>query len=154
MAKPSPPQKKPPVDPLITILDQLADLMTRNTLDELEVENKELRVRLRRAGSHGASHATHSSEARPVAVVPSSEDASLVSVSSPFVGTFYRASKPGTPAFVEVGQAVRRGQTLCIVEAMKLMNELETEVDGTIVEILARDAQPVEYGQILFRVRP
>ncbi len=150
-------KKKPaPADPQLSKLEQLAELMTRHALAELEFENKEIKVRLRRGGSDGGGqHAHHALLAGvPVAAVPSPEETTLVSVSSPFVGTFYRAPKPGTPPFVEVGQTVRRGQTLCIVEAMKLMNELESEVDGTVVEILARDAQPVEYGQVLFRVRP
>lgn len=157
MAKPTPPSKKLPVDPLITTLDQLADVMSRYGLSELEIDRKDLKVRLRRdLGEHTAAPAP---TAAPRVVAPAStpaptEDASLATVTSPFVGTFYRSAKPGAPPFVEVGQVVRRGQTLCIVEAMKLMNELESEIDGTVVEIMARDAQPVEYGQVLFRVRP
>ena len=73
-------------------------------------------------------------------------------VSSPFVGTFYRAPTPNAPAFVEVGQRVKKGQVLCIVEAMKLMNEIESEVDGVVAACLVDNAQPVEYGQPLFRV--
>jgi acetyl-CoA carboxylase biotin carboxyl carrier protein len=75
-------------------------------------------------------------------------------VSSPFVGTFYRAPSPDSPPFVEVGQKVKKGQTLCIVEAMKLMNEIETEVDGTVAEILVQNATPVEFGEQLFRIVP
>jgi acetyl-CoA carboxylase biotin carboxyl carrier protein len=147
-------KKKPVVDPQLAKLEQLAELMERHALAELELESKDLKIRLRRGGEL-ATHSSH--HPAPVAApspVPAVDESTLVSVSSPFVGTFYRAPKPGAPAFVEVGQTVRRGQTLCIVEAMKLMNELESEVDGTVVEILARDAQPVEYGQVLFRVRP
>jgi acetyl-CoA carboxylase biotin carboxyl carrier protein len=70
------------------------------------------------------------------------------------VGTFYRAPAPEAPAYVEVGSMVRKGQTLCILEAMKLMNELESEVDGVVREILAENADPVEYGQVLFRIEP
>ena len=156
MAKPPPPSKKVPVDPLITTLDQLAEVMARHGLSELEVDRKDLTVRLRREGSDHAAVPAHATAPRVVAPAsaPAAEDASLATVTSPFVGTFYRSAKPGAPPFVEVGQVVRRGQTLCIVEAMKLMNELESEIDGTVVEILARDAQPVEYGQVLFRVRP
>jgi acetyl-CoA carboxylase biotin carboxyl carrier protein len=75
-------------------------------------------------------------------------------VSSPFVGTFYRAPSPDSPPFVDVGQKVKKGQTLCIVEAMKLMNEIESEVDGTVAEIFVQNATPVEFGEQLFRVVP
>jgi acetyl-CoA carboxylase biotin carboxyl carrier protein len=78
----------------------------------------------------------------------------LVDVKSPMVGTFYRAPAPDAPPYVELGSQVNRGQTLCILEAMKLMNELECEVDGVIREILVEDADPVEFGQVLFRVEP
>jgi acetyl-CoA carboxylase biotin carboxyl carrier protein len=78
----------------------------------------------------------------------------LVDVKSPMVGTFYRAPAPDAPPYVELGSQVSRGQTLCILEAMKLMNELECEVDGVIREILVEDADPVEFGQVLFRVEP
>jgi acetyl-CoA carboxylase biotin carboxyl carrier protein len=77
-----------------------------------------------------------------------------VVVSSPFVGTFYRSPSPDSPTFVEVGSKVRKGQTLCIVEAMKLMNEIESEVDGVVAEILVPNASPVEFGEQLFRIIP
>jgi acetyl-CoA carboxylase biotin carboxyl carrier protein len=70
------------------------------------------------------------------------------------VGTFYRSPAPGAPAFVEVGATVAKGKTLCIVEAMKLLNEIESEVAGTVVEILVENAQPVQFGQPLFKIRP
>ena len=78
----------------------------------------------------------------------------LVDVKSPMVGTFYSAPAPEAPPYVEVGSTVRKGQTVCILEAMKLMNELESEVDGVVREILAENADPVEYGQVLFRIEP
>jgi len=77
-----------------------------------------------------------------------------VLVSSPFVGTFYRSPSPDAPPFTDVGQKVKKGQTLCIVEAMKLMNEIESEVDGTVAEILVTNASPVEFGEPLFRIVP
>jgi acetyl-CoA carboxylase biotin carboxyl carrier protein len=77
-----------------------------------------------------------------------------VVVSSPFVGTFYRAPSPDSPPFVEVGTKVKKGQTLCIVEAMKLMNEIESETDGTVAEIFVQNATPVEFGEPLFRIVP
>ncbi len=77
-----------------------------------------------------------------------------VVVSSPFVGTFYRAPSPDSPPFVEVGVKVKKGQTLCIVEAMKLMNEIEADVDGTVAEVFPQNATPVEFGEPLFRIVP
>jgi acetyl-CoA carboxylase biotin carboxyl carrier protein len=81
-------------------------------------------------------------------------ESDLAEVTSPMVGTFYRAPAPDAPAYVEVGDRVAKGQTLCILEAMKLMNELESEVSGTIREICADNAEPVEFGQVLFRIAP
>jgi len=81
-------------------------------------------------------------------------DAGLVIVESPMVGTFYGSPSPGAPAFAEVGAKVTQGQTLCIVEAMKLMNEIEADSSGTIVEICAEDGKPVQFGQALFKIRP
>jgi acetyl-CoA carboxylase biotin carboxyl carrier protein len=78
----------------------------------------------------------------------------LTDVKSPMVGTFYRAPAPEAPAYVEIGSTVKKGQTLCILEAMKLMNEMECEVDGIVREILVDNADPVEYGQVLFRIEP
>ncbi len=80
--------------------------------------------------------------------------AKLVDVSSPMVGTFYRAPAPGEAAFVEIGDRVRSGQTVCIIEAMKLMNEIEAEVSGQVMEILVQNGEPVEYGQPLMRINP
>jgi len=85
---------------------------------------------------------------------PADADAAdSVDVTSPFVGTFYRSPSPDAPSFVEVGSVVRLGQTLCIVEAMKLMNEIEAEVSGTVVEVLAQNGKAVEFGQKLFRIK-
>ena len=88
----------------------------------------------------------------PAAPEPATEDLSVVE--SPMVGTFYRASAPGAPPFVDVGAQVSVGQPLCIVEAMKLMNEIEAEVTGTVVQVLAQNGEPVQFGQPLFRIRP
>lgn len=85
---------------------------------------------------------------------PAEVDDGTVTVDSPMVGTFYRSPSPDAPAYVEVGATVRAGQVLCIVEAMKLMNEIEAEVAGTIVEVLVTNEDPVEYGQVLFRIDP
>jgi acetyl-CoA carboxylase biotin carboxyl carrier protein len=81
-------------------------------------------------------------------------DQKFVEVISPMVGTFYRAPAPGEAAFVEVGDRIRLGQTVCIIEAMKLMNEIETEISGQVVQILVQDGEPIEYGQPLMRINP
>ncbi len=81
-------------------------------------------------------------------------DRRLVEITSPMVGTFYRSPAPDEPPFIEVGDRIQSGQTVCIIEAMKLMNELESEVAGEVVEILVQNAQPVEYGQVLMRINP
>ncbi|MGH7680151.1 MAG: acetyl-CoA carboxylase biotin carboxyl carrier protein [Gemmatimonadaceae bacterium] len=80
--------------------------------------------------------------------------ASMLEVKSPMVGTYYSAPEPGAKQFVAVGDRVQKGQTLCIIEAMKIMNEIESEFTGVVKDILAQDAQPVEYGQVLFRIDP
>lgn len=100
-------------------------------------------------------------ERRPAPVIDAQEPESTspleqksVEVISPMVGTFYRASAPGEAAFVEVGDRIRLGQTVCIIEAMKLMNEIETEVSGQVMQILVQDGEPIEYGQPLMRINP
>ena len=92
----------------------------------------------------------------PAGAAPAAESAPtrLIEVKSPMVGTFYRAPEPGAEPYVKVGSRIGNGQTLCIIEAMKIMNELEAEVTGTVREVLVEDAQPVEFGQVLFRVEP
>ncbi|HEX7091657.1 MAG TPA: acetyl-CoA carboxylase biotin carboxyl carrier protein [Longimicrobiales bacterium] len=112
------------------------------------------------AGGATAPSGPGAAEAAPaVPAAPAPEPApaparELVEVKSPMVGTFYAAPAPEAPPYVEVGSTVTKGQTLCILEAMKLMNELESEVDGIVREILVENAEPVEYGQVLFRIEP
>ena len=126
--------------------------------------DNEDRVRIKRGGQ-GAGHAeavvVQAPPAAPVGVVAPSASAAptiparkLITIPSPFVGTFYRASAPERDAFVELGSKVRKGQTLCIVEAMKLMNEIESEAAGAVAEILVENGHAVEYGQALFRIDP
>jgi acetyl-CoA carboxylase biotin carboxyl carrier protein len=99
--------------------------------------------------------ATVAAEAAPPAPAPAEPPKSnLMEIRSPMVGTFYKAPAPEAPPYVEIGSHVSKGQTLCILEAMKLMNELESEVDGIVRAILAENADPVEYGQVLFRIEP
>jgi acetyl-CoA carboxylase biotin carboxyl carrier protein len=85
---------------------------------------------------------------------PEAPTTNLVEITSPMVGTFYRAPAPEAPPYVEVGSRVVKGQTLCILEAMKLMNELESEVQGVVTEVCVENSEPVEYGQVLFRIEP
>ncbi|MBI5068479.1 MAG: acetyl-CoA carboxylase biotin carboxyl carrier protein [Deltaproteobacteria bacterium] len=99
-----------------------------------------------------AAHAPPAAPASPKAEKPAEKPGALVT--SPFVGTFYRAPSPDSQPYVDVGSKVKKGQVLCIVEAMKLMNEIEAEVEGKVAEILVQNATPVEFGQPLFRIEP
>jgi acetyl-CoA carboxylase biotin carboxyl carrier protein len=134
----------------------LARIATEFDLGESEVNGAgHLRVRravVREAGSGPSSGPAPG--ARPIALTPPVEAASEVGtfVSSPFVGTFYGAPSPEAPSFVAVGQSVRKGQVVCIVEAMKLMNEIEAEFEGRVEEILVKNGEHVEYGQHLIRI--
>jgi acetyl-CoA carboxylase biotin carboxyl carrier protein len=138
----------------------LARIATEFDLEEIEVHGDgHLRVRravVREGGGmeSGGASATPAASPRPIALTPPVEAKGEAGtfVSSPFVGTFYRAPSPEAPSFVEVGQAVRKGQVVCIVEAMKLMNEIESESDGRVEEILVKNGEHVEYGQHLIRI--
>ena len=90
----------------------------------------------------------------PAAAPAAAPDDGLIGFDSPIVGTFYRSPGPDAPPFTDVGQTVKKGQVLCIVEAMKVMNEIESEIDAEIVEVCVDDGQPVEFGEVLFRLRP
>ncbi len=151
--------------PDLRYIRELAKVFRQYDLDEIEIENGEQRVLLRRsdfpAGGAPARPARAPAELAPPAPAPASHPAPApapapsgdIFITSPFVGTFYRSSSPETPSFVEVGSTVTRGQPLCIVEAMKLFNELEAEFPCVIEAVLLENAQPVEYGAKLFRVR-
>jgi len=135
----------------------LIDLVQQSGIAELEISEGEERVRISR-GVSGAQHVapvTHT-VTLPLAGAPAAPAEGDVAaapeghvIRSPMVGTFYRSSAPGAKAFVEVGQAVKAGDTLCIIEAMKLLNEIEADRDGTVKAILAESGQPVEYGEPL-----
>lgn len=139
-------------------IHHLVELLNQHELAELEIEHKGLRIRVRRGGSvdtgpMGMSESSRQALNQPgaataQAVVPDS----LTTVTSPIVGTFYRSASPDADAYVDEGDFVKKGQVLCIVEAMKLMNEIESEVDGRVHKILAESAKPVEYGQPLFLI--
>ena len=124
---------------------------------EIDYEGKEGKVRLKRGSAAGLSVApvaVHEAPAKAVEAEPKPEvkNDRIKVVTSPMVGTFYRASSPEAQFFVEVGSLVKTGQALCIIEAMKLMNEIESEFNGTVVKVLVENGQPVEYGEPLFHI--
>lgn len=140
-------------------LKTLIDLVSESNVSELEITEAEGKIRIVKGGGavnqHLASHnppATHAPVAAPeaapvVAAVPAETGHT---VKSPMVGTFYRSASPGAKSFVEVGDNVKEGETLCIIEAMKILNEIESDKSGTVRRILADNGQAVEYGQPLF----
>jgi acetyl-CoA carboxylase biotin carboxyl carrier protein len=145
----------------IAKLRELLGVLKAENVAEFEHESEESRIRIVLVGAqHQVVHAAVAPAAKGSAAAPSAtanlaEEApsDSVDVTCPFVGTFYRAPSPDAPSFVEIGSVVRPGQTLCIVEAMKLMNEIEAEVSGTIVEVYAQNGKPVEFGAKLFRIK-
>jgi acetyl-CoA carboxylase biotin carboxyl carrier protein len=155
-------------------LKQILDLVREHELSEFEIESEGLRLKIRKEGASGvltavplavdsapaAGPAAPSTAPVPssAAAAPPSADAAdldieLAVVKSPIVGTFYRAPEPGASDFVEIGTAVKKGQVLCIIEAMKLMNEIDSEYDGEIVNVYVENGQPVQYGERLFAIR-
>jgi len=158
-------------------LKELIEFLIEKDIAEFELERGDVKVKIKRAGEHtvvhshaeprfyavppagstpiemiGATPATPSQTA--AAPAPPAPEEGLHTVKSPIVGTFYEAPSPGAPPFVKVGDAVEVGQVLCIVEAMKLLNEIESDVAGEIIKKMATNGQPIEYGQELFVIRP
>lgn len=158
---------------------ELIDYISKSNFAEFELEKDGLKIKLVKKSAKSGILAPQKSESvnvQPVVeVVPTKEQDQQVKgeeksglvkepedqvkedfyeVKSPIVGTFYRAPNPNADPYVEVGDVVKKGQVLCIVEAMKLMNEIEAEVSGEMIEVLVPNAHPVEYGQILFKIRP
>lgn len=144
-------------------LKTLIDLVSESNVSELEITEADGKVRIVKAGAApvvmtmpvaaaapAAPAAAAPAAAAEAAPAPAVETGHVVT--SPMVGTFYRASSPGAKAFAEVGDQVKEGQAICIIEAMKIMNEIETDKAGTITKILVENGQPVEYGQPLFIV--
>jgi len=147
-------------------LKTLIDLVSESNVSELEITEADGKVRIVKAGSAPVVMTMPAAVAAapamaPVAAAPAAAPAAAAPaaeapvetghiVKSPMVGTFYRASSPGAKAFAEVGDTVKAGQAVCIIEAMKIMNEIEADIDGTITKILVENGQPVEYGQPLF----
>jgi acetyl-CoA carboxylase biotin carboxyl carrier protein len=153
----------------------ILELVKEHDLTEFELEVDSLKIKVRKSvgphiiqapgiaaypplpavamvGTGQAGQAPKPVEARPVAGADAAADADLAIVTSPIVGTFYRAPEPGAPPFVQKGTKVKKGQVLCIIEAMKLMNEIECDHDGEIVAIYVENSQPVQYGERLFAI--
>ena len=159
-------------------LKELIEFLIEKDIAEFELERGDVKVRVKRAGQQGQVHAhteprffavpaapVAAPELAAVPVVapttaptpstpPPAAEEGLHTVKSPIVGTFYESPSPGSPPFVKAGDTVEVGQVLCIVEAMKLLNEIESDVAGEIVKKLASNGQPIEYGQELFVIRP
>ncbi len=139
-------------------LDQVVELAVRHNLAEIEVEAAGTRIRVVREHAPAAGGARGDAGPAPALPQPVTErtesTAHLVAVEAPMVGTFYRAPKPDAPPFVAEGDVVKEGQVLCIVEAMKLMNEIEAKAPGRIVKVMVENGQPVEFGQSLFLMDP
>ena len=148
-------------------LHRLLEALGESDIQEFRLEGDDFRLEIRRnlpaqavmapvMPAPVAAAPAPVAPAEPAAAPPASTAtrSDLLEVTAPMVGTFYRAPAPGEPAFVEVGSQINVGQTVCILEAMKLMNELESEVGGEVVEILVDNGTPVEFGQVLMRVKP
>jgi len=156
-------------------IKQILDLVREHELSEFEIEHEGLRLKIRKdangtvvhtlpaavlpaiapsTGGGGAALASPAAAAAPQSVADAADDEiELAVVKSPIVGTFYRSSEPGAASFVEIGSTVRKGDVLCIIEAMKLMNEIDSEYDGEIANIYVENGQPVQYGERLFAIR-
>jgi acetyl-CoA carboxylase biotin carboxyl carrier protein len=152
-----PPASGPPGDDrTVELTRRLATLLGELGLSEIEVESAEVRVRVQRAAAPvlapPATPLPAAPDERPL--VTDLVSPTLVTVEAPMVGTFYRASSPTADPYVQEGDAVKEGQVVCIIEAMKLMNEIESKVGGQIARILVENGQAVEYGQPLFLVDP
>ena len=150
---------------------QILEMMREHELAEFELEreNEKLRLRKHSAGwtampqmpavtyaapATGGAPAAPAGTAQAAALSAADEDVDFAIVKSPIVGTFYRAPEPGAAAFVDVGQTVKKGQVLCIIEAMKLMNEINAECDGELVKVFVENGQAVQYGERLFAIKP
>jgi acetyl-CoA carboxylase biotin carboxyl carrier protein len=146
--------------PVVDLARRLGVLLGELGLSEIEASVGQIRVRLQRGGVHTAAAVPTpapvvASVEHPTAqAVAGADSASGVTIEAPMVGTFYRASSPSAEPYVSVGDLVKEGQILCIIEAMKLMNEIESKVAGRIVKIFVENAHPVEFGQSLFLIDP
>ena len=147
----------------------IVDLMRKNAVTEFELEKQDFKIRLRRGGNGGAAPAAGSEDppavvyapppvaavSAPVQPAPAPAPASNeLEIKSPMIGTFYRAPSPESAPYVEVGTEVNVDTVVCIIEAMKVMNEIKAEAKGVITQVMVENAKPVEFGQALFKIRP
>lgn len=155
-----------------TEIRDLIDFIAQSGLNEVDIETKELKLHVKREPDQRVMKSSAAVVTAPVAItVPPQQQivqqqapvkvekpvvaaAKRLEIKSPMIGTFYRTSNPDSPPFVSVGDKITKGQTVCIIEAMKLFNEIESEVSGTIVKVMVENASPVEYDQVLFVVEP
>jgi acetyl-CoA carboxylase biotin carboxyl carrier protein len=143
-------------------IKQMIDLMNENNLMELEIEREGMRIKLKKTATGDIQaqpviiekEITHKKLSSPVTEEPQPPLIKTVEIKAPMVGTFYRAPNPEAAPYVEVGQVIEPGEVICIIEAMKLMNEIKSEIKGRITEILVENAEPVEFSQSLFLVEP
>lgn len=148
-------------------LQNLIEFVAKSEVSGVKYKTKDFEIQITNPSSHhsetplvhhipvAASSVANNAEAKPVNnMVEKEENSNLLTIKSPIIGTFYRKPSPDKPAFVEVGSEVKEGSIVCVVEAMKLFNQIESEVSGRIVKILVDDASPVEYDQPLFLVEP
>jgi acetyl-CoA carboxylase biotin carboxyl carrier protein len=149
----------------LAILRELVALLENSAATSVRLQRGEVSYEVSRGGQpvsmaapaahrHSAAPAADHAPAPAVAPPAAAPASNLLEIKSPMVGTFYRSPEPGAEAYVKAGSRITPGQTLCIIEAMKIMNEIESEVTGAVREILVEEAQPVEFGQVLFRVDP
>lgn len=146
----------------------LIDFIAHSGLNEVDIETQELKLRVKREPDQKVLKSSASVMTAPAAVqtaptantqTPVAKEkpaasSTTIEIKSPMIGTFYRTSNPDSPPFVSVGDKITKGQTVCIIEAMKLFNEIESEVSGTLVKVMAENSSPVEYDQVLFIVEP
>lgn len=145
-------------------IKEMINLMNDNNLMELEIEKEGMKIRLKKtssqtdtAGSPAIIEKRKTIEQPLVAEPPKTSEkviSNSIEIKAPMVGTFYRAPQPEAPPYAEVGQIIEAGQVICIIEAMKLMNEIKSEIKGKILEILVDNAEPVEFGQSMFLIEP
>ncbi|MFH1441795.1 MAG: acetyl-CoA carboxylase biotin carboxyl carrier protein [Candidatus Omnitrophota bacterium] len=145
-------------------IKEIINLMNENNLMELEIEKEGMSIRLKKPSGNienltspviiERERTTEAAKAKQAVETPEEQKPNTIEIKAPMVGTFYRAPAPETPPYIEVGQIIEPGQVICIIEAMKLMNEIKSEIKGKILEIIVDNAEPVEFGQSMFLIEP
>ena len=154
-------------------INRILDIVREHELSEFELEREGFKIRIKKGVAHAVADfaspqapafapaaavapsapATSAAEETSPAGAPASDEVDFAIVKSPIVGTFFRSPEPNAPSFVEVGSVVKKGDVLCIIEAMKLMNEIDSEYDGEVVKVYVENGQPVQYGERLFAIK-